>query len=141
MNYQERTIKIEFFDIALYQLSCCLIFIIPMAKGGNNRDTEEHNEDGRSGRGARDMGGNGHPKGGRREGGRGERTRGEGGGRRRERKLKVLNKNRLILQFSFFIQVFSEILYMLGSSFRIFDDTNTRSPSQIFLSGTGHSRT
>ncbi|GBB95985.1 hypothetical protein RclHR1_02660006 [Rhizophagus clarus] len=57
-----------------------------MAKGGNNRDTEEHNEDGRSGRGARDMGGN--PKGGRREGGRGERTRGEGGGRRRERKLK-----------------------------------------------------
>ncbi|CAB4379049.1 unnamed protein product [Rhizophagus irregularis] len=59
-----------------------------MAKGGNNRDTEEHNEDGRSGRGARDMGGNGHPKGGRREGGRGERTRGEGGGRRRERKLK-----------------------------------------------------
>ncbi|RIA90229.1 hypothetical protein C1645_163747 [Glomus cerebriforme] len=60
-----------------------------MAKGGNNRDTEEHNEDGRSGRGARDTGGNGHSKGGRREGGgRGERTRGEGGGRRRDRKLK-----------------------------------------------------
>lgn len=68
-----------------------------MAKGGNNRDTEEHNEDGRPGRSVRDMGGNGHPKGGRREGGRGERTRGEGGGRRRERKLKVLKKNRLIL--------------------------------------------
>ncbi|CAI2164524.1 12971_t:CDS:2 [Funneliformis geosporum] len=60
-----------------------------MAKGDNNRDSEERNEDGRSGRGARDTGSNGHPKGGRREGGgRGERIRGEGGGRRRERKIK-----------------------------------------------------
>jgi len=69
-----------------------------MAKGGNNRDTEEHNEDGRSGRSTRDMGGNGHPKGGRREGGgRGERARVEGGSRRRERKLKVLNRFVLLI--------------------------------------------
>ncbi|CAG8438814.1 16937_t:CDS:2 [Funneliformis mosseae] len=62
-----------------------------MAKGDNNRDAEERNEDGRSGRGARDTGnnGNGYPKGVRREGGgRGERIRGEGGGRRRDRKPK-----------------------------------------------------
>jgi hypothetical protein len=89
-------IKISTFFTLEYRL----ILIVSMAKGGNNRDTEEHNEDGRSGRGARDMGGNGHPKGGRREGGgRGERTRGEGGGRRRERKLRVLMEKLILLLF------------------------------------------